>query len=289
MNTQPQPSLTRFGDLIAEWEADAVATHEAFENNTPRGPVTGLPSLDYALGNALQPGPHVIHGSPGTGKTALALQIAATCGCPCLFVTAEMGRLELFRRHTARVTGTFLGRLKTGELPPAHSVALAQQGAAAAPLLAIADATRAPAPPAWIRQAAEVARGEAQHFLIVVDSVHSWAEGIAGDAPEYEALNAAVAALRTLANSLACAVVGIAERNRGAMEKGGLSASAGSRKFEYGAESVLDLSRKESAAIDAAGEVDVRLTIVKNRNGSVGRNFDLKFHGALQRFREAAV
>jgi len=121
----------------------------------------------------------------------------------------------------------------------------------------------------------------------VIESVHSWAEGIAGDAPEYEALNTAIASLRALSSSLACAVVGIAERNRGAMKEGGLSASAGSRKFEYGAESVLDLNRKENATSDAAGEIDVKLTIAKNRNGAVGRSFDLKFHGALQRFREA--
>jgi hypothetical protein len=188
---------------------------------------------------------------------------------------------------TARVTGTFLGRLKSGEYTGAEVGQLARKAAAAAPLLTFADATRAPAPLRWLKDAAEIARGESEHFLILIDSVHSWAEGAFGDQPEYEALGQAVLTVRHLASTLACPVVGIAERNRGAMEKGGLSASAGSRKFEYGAESVLDLTKKKDATPDAAGELEVVLSIEKNRNGVVGRKFDLKFHGALQRFTEA--
>ena len=284
---QPQPALARLGDLLDEWEADAIAAHAALRAGTLRGPVTGLARLDRELGGTLQPGTQIVHGGPGVGKTAFCLQLAASCGFPCLYVTAEMSRLELFKRHTARVTNTFLGRLKSGEFRPNDSLSLAREAAVAAPLLAIADVTRAPAGYGWLVQAAEATRGEAEHFLIVIDSVHSWAEGLAGDQPEYEALNTAIATLRTLASVLACPVVGIAERNRGAMEKGGLLASAGSRKFEYGAESVLDLSRKEGAASDTAGEIDVKLTIAKNRNGAVGCSIGLKFHGALQRFREA--
>jgi hypothetical protein len=43
-----------------------------------------------------------------------------------------MAPLELFRRHTARVTSAFLGRLKSGEFDPAYSVGLAKKAAAAA-------------------------------------------------------------------------------------------------------------------------------------------------------------
>jgi len=139
------PRLARFGDLLTEWEAEATAARDALRNGTLRGPVTGLPKLDRELGGALQSGPHFIHGGPGAGKSALALQLAAECGFPALFVTCEMARLELFRRHTARTTGTFLGRLKSGEFRPNDSLSLAREAAAAAPLLAIADATRAPA------------------------------------------------------------------------------------------------------------------------------------------------
>jgi replicative DNA helicase len=272
--------------LLTDFEADATAAYEVRVNGTPRGPMTGLQGLDRELGGALSPGVHIAHGGPGVGKTAFCLQIAATCGFPALFVTCEMASLELLRRHTARETGTFLGRLKSGELVPADAVALARKAAAAAPLLTFADATRVAAAPAWLRQAAEVARGESPHFLIVIDSTHSWAEGVAADAPEYEAINAAIATLRGLASALDCPILAVAERNRASMNTGGLSAAASSRKFEYSAESVWDLSREKDTPPDAAGEVLVNLTLAKNRNGAAGRKLALKFHGALQRFRE---
>lgn len=49
-----------------------------------------------------------------------------------------MRPLELLRRVTARVTGTYLGRLKSGELDPPTSLRLARQWVAAAPRVVIA-------------------------------------------------------------------------------------------------------------------------------------------------------
>ena len=83
--------LYPLSDLLGEWAADAEAAHEAHATGTPRGPVTGFPTLDHELGGYLVPGLHVLAGEPGKGKTALALQIAATCGAPALFVTTRNG------------------------------------------------------------------------------------------------------------------------------------------------------------------------------------------------------
>jgi replicative DNA helicase len=69
------------------------------------------------------------------------------------------------------------------------------------------------------------------------------------------------------------------------MSKGGLSSAAGSRKFEYGGESVLSLSRDDDTE-DAQGRVPATLTLEKNRNGVPGK-LRLRFHGALQRFDQA--
>lgn len=283
----PLPRLARLGDLLTEFEADAAALYAARTSGQPRGPQTGLPRLDQELGGALQPGLHTIHAGSGVGKTALALQIAATCGFPAIFLSCEMSLLELLRRHTARATGTFLGRLKSGELPPAEAVALARQAAATAPQLVLADATQSFAPPAWIRAAAQSVRGDANHLLIVVDSLHSWAEAAPGGVTEYEALNLAIAALRALAHELRCPILCIAERNRASMNSGGISAGAGSRKIEYAGETVMELNCDPDAAPDPNGEVAVTLRLVKNRHGSMGKKLPLKFHGALQRFREA--
>jgi replicative DNA helicase len=272
------PRLMQLSQLLGEWEADAQTAFDARVNGVARGPVTGLVKLDAVLGGLLAPGLHIVHGSAGVGKTAFALQAATSCGCPALYVTCEMRPLELFRRITARVTDTFLGRLKSGELAPADS-----------PELALADATQVFADVAWLRTAAEAARGPARHLLLVVDSLHSWSEGASDALTEYDALNAAIAALRTLAGALECPVLAIAERNRMSMKTGGLSASAGSRKFEYGAETVIGLAAEQgkTAPPPAQGEESVVLSVEKNRSGAAGKHVDLYFHGALQRFREA--
>src|SRR5688500_15793360 len=113
------PTLARMADLLAPFEAEAQAAHTAAQQGFPRGPHTGLPTLDRALGGHLTPGLHILHGSPGSGKTALGGQVAATCGMPALQVSVEMAPLTLFRRHVARQTSTRLSTITNGTLPPA--------------------------------------------------------------------------------------------------------------------------------------------------------------------------
>ena len=281
------PRLVRLGDLLDDLATDALAAHEAFRTGTLRGPVTGLDSLDRELGGAIPAGPHILHGGPGAGKTALGLQVAAGCGAPALYVTCEMAPLELLRRHIARVTGTPLGRLKSGELAPSAVIELARTAADAAPGLVIADATRAFAPANWLLAVAESIRGDSPALLAVIDSLHSWADGMPGDADEYARLGAALGALRGLASALDSPILVIAERNRASMKVGGLSAGAGHRRIEYGAESVWELDRKDEVA-GSPGEVPVTLRLAKNRNGAPGREIALQFHGARQRFREVS-
>ncbi len=278
-----KPRLARFTTLLDEWDEYAQTAYDARVNGTARGPVTGFKYLDEELGHALQPGVHVLHGDSGAGKTAFAGQVAATCGVPALYISCEMPLLELFRRHAARVTGTFLQKFKSGELTPDTAAALARETAIAIPHLTLADATRAPATADWIAGVAPVARGEAPHLLIVIDSVHSWTESLTSGTNEYEALGAGMVALRAIASELNCAILAIAERNRASVGKGGISASAGSRKAEYGSETVIGLS---SDTANAQGLTPITLKLDKNRHGRPGREFKLTFNGALQSFTE---
>ncbi len=285
----PKPRLLRLCDALTDFRADADAAHEARLTGQPRGAISGLATLDRELSGAFTPGLHILHGNAGTGKTALALQIAADCQSPALFVTCEMAPAELLRRHTARTTQTYLGRLKSGEISGADAEALARRAIAAAPDLAFVDATRAAAVPAYLQECAQIVRGDAKHLLIVIDSLHTWTQSTGADsgASEYEALNAAIRALQMMASNLNCPLLMISERNRDSMKSGGLNAGAGTRKIEYQGETVIDLERKTDAQENGAGEVEIVLKLAKNRHGSIGKPMPLKFHGALQRFSEA--
>lgn len=282
----PPPKLYFLDQLMERFEEDATAAYEARQSGQPRGPVSGLPALDTELGGHLPSGVHILHGAPGTGKTALALQIAADCGFPALLCSVEMSALELLRRLTARASGCYLGRLKSGELTPDQAMQYVRMAVEAYPRLALCDATQAAATPVYLKETAEVVRGDAAGLLVVVDSVHSWVESQSGSDTEYDALGAGMAQLRKLAGVLECPILAVAERNRATMSKGGLHAGAGSRKLEYGGESVLDLSRDPDARPDAFGKIPVELTLAKNRNGAPGRKVSLSFHGACQRFEE---
>lgn len=282
----PQATLMRLGDLMRAFGEDAEAAHIAKMTGVPRGPVSSFKTLDRELSGAWLPGLHWIHGNAGTGKTAFALQVAGTCKTPALFVSCEMAPVELLRRHTARTTNTYLGRLKSGELARPDAEKLAYQGVATAPDLALVDATRAAAPIQTLHDMTLITRGASSHVLIVIDSLHSWALRLASGLPEYEALNMAISDLQSLAHTLKCPILAISERNRDSMKTGGLNAGAGTRKIEYSGETVLDLHREQEAKEDGSGEVPVKLTLSKNRHGTAGKPIEMSFHGALQRFKE---
>jgi replicative DNA helicase len=290
-----RPRIIRLGDLLEEWDTFAEQAYNARQGHKPLGVATGLERVDAEIGGIFQPGLHSLQGGTGAGKTAFALQVSTSCGLPALYVTCEMAPLELLRRITARITGTFLGRLKSGELTPEQSRQLVNRAITVCPDLVILDATRFYVPafaPAHepnavnIFDLAEITRGLSEHILVVIDSVHSWADAAPSMLTEYERLNAGLSALRGLAASLNGPVLCIAERNRAGMERGGVNAGAGSRKIEYGAESVIELNRDADSKPDSSNEVEVTLKLSKNRNGSIGQPVELRFNGALQRYRE---
>jgi replicative DNA helicase len=284
-------------DLLGAWTLDAEEAYQLKQAGKARGPVTGLYHLNKAIGGALFPGLHVIHGTPGTGKTAFALQIGAKCDCPCIYVTCEMLPIELLRRITARVTEKYLGKFRTGELSPAESVELASIAIEKTPNLSIFDATRSRVTCEEIKQeAAKRINNNQPYLLIIIDSLHSWADTTYDQLPtEYERLNTALADLRKMALTINCAVLLIAERSRAANE-GGLSAGAGSRKIEYGSETVIELEREKvkdesGKTIDAefdpfTNEVPIIVKISKNRNGIPGGKVKVTFNGAFQLFTE---
>ena len=76
-------------------------------------------------------------------------------------------------------------------------------------------------------------------------------------------------------------ILAIAERNRTNIG-GGFTAGAGTRKNEYGAETVIDLWCEDGPE-STTGKVAVTVKLAMNRNEDPG-GVDFAFHGAMQRF-----
>lgn len=290
------PPVVLLDELIGALMADTEAAAAARASGIPRGPVTGLQKLDGLLGGYLAPGLHVLQGGPGAGKTALALQIASRCYYPCLYVTSEMPLLELFRRLVARETQTYLNKLKTGELGAKETQRLALQTVERLPRFAFMDGTHAHAEPSLIYDAADGLRvkADATTILVVIDSLQMWALGARSSdqqlsaATEYDLINSGLDAAAVIASRLACPVLMISHRNRAGQKDGGLHSSKGSGSIEYLAESLIDLSTKrDQPQPDKNSEIEITLSIHKNRHGVAGTNISLLYSGGLQTFREA--
>jgi replicative DNA helicase len=109
---------------------------------------------------------------------------------------------------------------------------------------------------------------------------------IAAGSNEYTATSAGVSALQRVAAEPGCSVLVISEQNRSSMGTDRQEAGADSRAIEYGAETVIALSRDASIREDENYEVPVTATIAKTRVGSPGTTIDLRFCGRFMRFRE---
>ena len=98
LQQQARYRLTDFAKIDA-WEKNIRTGRKAIS--------TGWASLDKALDGGLYEGLYVIPGTPGTGKTALALQMAfqiARQKQDVLYISMEMGEEEIYERHISRIS-----------------------------------------------------------------------------------------------------------------------------------------------------------------------------------------
>lgn len=266
-------------DLEERLLKEAARRHACRVSGRPLGAVTRIASYDSAIGGFLSQGMHVIHGGAGSGKTALAYQIAGTCGVPALFITFEMSVTELAYRLVARTSKVNIRDLRTGQFDVSIVARLWAQAVFQCPELYIADATNGGPAPAEIATAFELITSASEgRGLIVIDSLHHWAEQLSGQ-NIFEKVNGCVEQITALAARLSCPVVAVNESNRQA------GAPKGSSSIEYQAQSVLSLEvAKDQEELESAnGELVVKAELTKNRDGRTAR-FKLLFNGEIQEF-----
>jgi hypothetical protein len=128
----------------------------------------------------------------------------------------------------------------------------------------------------------------AEGAVLVIDSGHAWAAGLGGASmPEYDRLNEAIGGLHALSGASRIAILVTAERNRASMRSDGMSATAGTRTWEYRAETVVAMDDDESGSSAGTGVKVIKLKMSKNRNGSAA-DFRLGFRPATMTFKEVA-
>jgi replicative DNA helicase len=285
-----QAKLYMLDEMVASLVADNDVAIEALKTGHPRGPQTGIESLDKALGGFLETGLHILQATPGAGKTALALQVASDCGFPALYISAEMPVLELFRRLIARQTNTFLGKLK-GDLSSKDIERLALLAIERLKHMAIMDATTGPAEPDFIRLTVEAMKStyQAKTVLVLLDSLHVWARALLRDrSGEFEIVSEGTRQATELAAIVESPIFAICHRNReGNKSKtgAGLHSARGSGDIEYEAWTVLDLHRDMEQREDGDGEVNVTMRFYKNRSNGITPPIEMRFCGRLQNFR----
>lgn len=275
------------GDLVQELVADARAAVEAAADGRARGPITGLPPLDRALNGCLRPGLHGISGDPGSGKTSCALQIAWNCGAPVVYVTAEQGALELFRRVISQTTTTPLDEVRAAN--PRRIAELAEEAAGKAPMVLLLDATSGPAHIDQLEHCATILKRRfpgSHHLLYVIDALQPWSRNVK-PGQEYETIQAGLSELVGLTNRMKAPAIVLSHRNRASAGASGpnMTAAKGSADWEHMGETIIHLSRaKEELQDRFANTIRVELGIAKNRHGQAGFSLPLDFDPRTQRF-----
>ncbi len=296
------PSTVLIKDLVDQLISDSEAISAARASGRASGPITGIKTLDIMLGGFLSPGLHILQGGSSVGKTALALQIASSCGFPSLFVSTETHILELFRRLIARITKTALERLKTGELSANAIAYLAKQAIEHAPTLALMDATACNVSNSQICEVATSLREWAgsNRILVIIDSLQFWSRpDIAFGKGDQDFISSAVRESAEIAARLSSPVIALSHKNRSGMDKSQqitanpnlLSQSTSGKVFdyEYLTETVLEIIKEKEIKVDSlAAKSPMILTVRKNRNGTAGVNIPLDFTGQFQFFTERA-
>ena len=287
-----RPGALLWGDSLVERVLDlAMEARKSKESGRATlGIPTGLADLDRTL-NGLNPGLYVMGGSPGVGKTSLALQWAMKAAeeVPVVYVTYE--------NSPSNLTLKAIGRL--ANVPPADvergvaDLAKLQEGAAAfgniAHRLAFVEGTASTTTSSIQGQARQaMARHGARRCLVIVDYLQRMAHA-SGYGTLRENVSALTLGLRELATRLDSPVLAISSLSRGVNNYAhpGLEALKESGDLEFTADVVLLLGKREEALGNGRRRM-VDLEVAKNRFGEAGGKVGLSFDTVLGDFGEEA-
>ena len=266
--------------------SEAKRREDARAQGINPGPVTGMRLLDSKIGDCFEPGLHLVHGAPGSGKSALALPISLECVRPGVYASAELRPPVIARRliaRTQRVPLHLVRRMGKDEIYQRWQKVVAQY-----PMFGVLDARKSAVPVTRMREAIDTLReSHGRHAkglgaLVIVDSLHTWSTRTFSEiSEERERLDVAIEQLELLASLAEIAVIAVCERNRMARKDSGQSGMKGTGRLEYAGETVMGMDE----ATDGEPPPGMRafcLHISKNREGEPAK-LPIYFNGAFQR------
>lgn len=248
-----------------------------------RGVPTGLPDLDSTLAGMQKSNLLILAARPGTGKTALALNIAqhvaVTAKIPVGFFSLEMSKEELVDRLLVSQADIDAWRLKTGRLSSEDFQNLSEaMGVLAEAPLFIDDTPGM----SVMEMRTKARRLKAEHDvgLIVVDYLQlAKGRNLDNRVQEVQEISQG---LKNLARELKIPVLALSQLSRAIENRGGkqpqLSDLRESGSIEQDADVVMFLYRDDDEDLES-----VRLNIAKHRNGPL-RTIDLRFRGDRIKF-----
>ena len=264
------------GTVTSAYDAGTELIDSLSENQSRRPVFTGIDDVDRIVGGLLPGELQIIAGRPGSGKTALAMQVAkkqSDAFRPVLYVSAEMTKSELVARLLCGITGIDSRIIRRGQ---ASDQMMAQLKEANADLdetpLLIYDK---PAPTVQkIRALAKIQKANGGLDLLVVDYIGLMTPRDRR-VSRHEQVGEITGMLKQIAKELSVPVIALSQLNReadGAEPK--LSHLRESGSIEQDADIVLFIHRSGDQS---------KLIVGKHRHGDTG-SFSITFDARKTQF-----
>lgn len=259
---------------------------------SPRG-VAGVPTgfevLDRVIGG-LQTGLHILGAEPGAGKTALALNIsshaASKHGIPVVYASFdEVPERLLGKVVSARMSENF-STIANGQVDIDKIEHRFLEAAQEHRTLSFVHADAQLMPADMIQQMRDRMEQYGQNIgLLVIDYLQPWAAAMAATLQiEFRAAVGQMALeLRKLANESRCPVLLVSAQNRSGQGSSSMTSLRESSDLEYGADSIMLLTKPDDVTVSASGIYQRKLFLAKNRYGPSSESLILTLNGKTQK------
>lgn len=304
LQRQARYRLNDFGKIDA-WESSVRTKRKAIP--------TGWTSLDEILDGGLYEGLYVIPGTPGSGKSAFALQMAfqiAQQNKDVLYVSMEMGEEEIYERHLSRISHQLFWYDQTNRYKVKTVHSMVQEGETVA---AAREIFKKVAP--HLRTECSIGTLGAEDLRQLVENYEYEIAALPVVFVDYlqilrspdphmtdkQAVDYNVFRIKQLSRDFKIPVIALSSMNRTSyadvINMASLKESGG---IEYTADVCLGLQHADMTKVKAKTstgkaektlrqmksqfERDMEIVVLKNRNGQVGEDVAFKYYAMFHNF-----